>query len=457
MSRRKKIDVPDHARRNFMKWTLGLGAALGLKPWKIFESTESIFGTALADGAACSPVARFVGLVAGNGGLAWGTQLWPHADQATQSGGAFYATGQAVDQVMASGDHPMKLSPAAPAWGKMTAFMAGQNETHTNRPTSSSTIGTGTGLFAAVAALQTASPTLVPAIGIGMLPYGTATGAPALAAVPNAAGLVDLFNSAASSAGGALANSGDASLFEAYYKANIGLLRAAQRPTMQRGLGIGKVSSNLIGKNLANQLRPTADDLARYGVDAGTPQKLSSIANALITTVKAWKLNLTSSVIMPAFLDDPHGAFNDMAGTTATVQGFGAILTAFYNDLKATPDPSCGGLTLADNFVFAMTGDTPKDPNNPSGWPDGTPGNSNWLYVRGNGWLKSGWFGQVKGDGSIETWDPTSGNNMSGGSTDTLSGPAGAAVLYAVAKGDSRRVQDFYRGTIDGVTQPKQM
>ena len=26
-------------------------------------------------------------------------------------------------------------------------------------------------------------------------------------------------------------------------------------------------------------------------------------------------------------------------------------------------------------------------------WPDGTPNNTNWLYVMGNGQLKTGWFG----------------------------------------------------------------
>ena len=456
MARRRYVDLPDSARRSFLKWTVGIGAALGLRPWKIFEVTESVVGPALAGDAACAPVNRFVGIVAGTGGLAWGTQLWPHFDQATQAGRAFYATGQARDQLVESGDHAMKLGPAAPDWGKTTAFLCGSNETHTGRPSSSTTIGTGVGMFAAVAALQSASPTLVPAIGIGMLPYGSANGAPALASVPNAAGLVDLFNSAASTAGGALADSKDASVFEAYYKAHLSLMKAARRPTMQKGFGNGKVAANLLGTNLSTQLRPTAEDYLRYGVGAGTPQKLRSIAEALITTVKAFKLNLTSSVILPAFNDDPHGAFADPSGSKMVIEGFGQILTAFYQDLAAEPDSSCAGSKLADNLVFVMCGDTPKDPNEPSAWPDGTPGNSNWMYVRSGGWLRGGWFGQVKGDGSIETWDPSTGANVPGGSSASMSGPAGAAVLYAVAKGDQRRVQDFYRGVgIDGVIRLK--
>src|SRR4051812_11902548 len=161
--RRKFIDIPDHARRDFVKWTVGLGAALGLRPWKVFEVTESIVGPAMAQSASCTPVNRTIHNIMGNGGFAWMTQLWPHLAQATTAGASFYATGQATDQAVAAGDHPMKLGPAAPfaAYNKkMTAFIAGTNETHTGNPQSAANVATGVRLFAAVAALQTASPTL---------------------------------------------------------------------------------------------------------------------------------------------------------------------------------------------------------------------------------------------------------------------------------------------------------
>jgi hypothetical protein len=459
MSRNKKyIDIPDHARRDFIKWTVGLGAALGLRPWKVFEVQESVVGPAVAQSAQCSSVNRFVGFVAGNGGLAWVTQLWPHPEQATDASGAFYALGKATPQAVGAGDHAMPLSPDAPKFtGKMTAFVAGTNETHTTRPVSSSTVATGVGLFAATAALQTASPTLVPAIGVGQLPYGTAAGAPALAAVPNPAGMVGLFNSAASSAGGALVKAQDASLFEAYYKANLSLHRAAQLPTFTSGYLTGKVASNLIGKNLASQLQPTPDDLTRYGL-TGAAAKLANIGNTLITTAKAFKLNLTSSVLLPFMLDDPHGAFADMAGTTATIQSLGKILSAFMADLQAIDDPSCAGSKIGDNTVMAFVGDTHKDPFNMSGWPDGTANNSNVVWVYGAGQLRGGWFGQAKADGTLETWNPTTGAEVAGGSSAAMAAPADGAVLYAVAKGDLRRVQDFYRGPgLDGVIVPKNM
>jgi hypothetical protein len=458
MRRRQYIDLPDHARRNFVKWTIGLGAALGLRPWKVWEVQESIIGPAAAQSAKM-PVCRAVHLVAGNGGLAWFTQLWPFTNQATQQGRSFLFTGQATDQAVGTGDHAMKLSPVAPKWSgkKMTGFVCGTNQTHTTQQANSTTtVATGVSMHAAIAALQTAAPTLVPSIAITNLPYGTAAGAPAVASVPNAAGMVDLFNSASSIAGGALANANDAALFEAYYKANLSLRRAATRPTMTRGFLTGKVAANLLGKNLASQLRPAAADLTRYGVPAGAPQKLTNIANALITAVKAFKLNLTSFVMVPAMLDDPHGAFGDVAGSTQQATILGKILDGFWADLLAEPDPSEPGAKLADNFVFTINGDTYKNPDNPSGWGDGTPNNSNILYVMGSRYLRGGWFGQVSG-GVQQTWNPATGENVQGGQYAPLAAPAAAAALYAVAKGDMRRVSDFYRGDISGIIVPQQI
>jgi hypothetical protein len=452
--RRRYIDIPDHARRDFIKWTVGLGAALGLRPWKVFEVQESIVGPAVAASASCASVNRFVGFIGGNGGHAWNTQLWPHIGQA--AAGAFYAPGKATMQAKGTGDHDMPIAPDGPklAGKKMTGFVAGANETHTvTGLKTTAVVGTGISMFAAAAALQTASPTLVPAIAVSQLPYGAAAGAPAVAAVPNAAGMVDLFNSASSLAGGALANASDAALFEAYYKANLSLHAAAARPTMTSGLLTGKVAANLLGKNLASQLRPSADDLTRYGITTGTAAKLSSIGNTLITTAKAFALNLTSHIMLPTFLDDPHGAFQDMATLTATVQQYAKMLDAFMGDLMSIDDPMCAGRKMGDNLVMAWIGDTTKDALNSSGWPDGTMNNHNVMYVFGNGWTKAGWFGGIDANKALNTWDPTTGANTTTGMTSAqLAAPASAAVLFAVAKGDMRRVQDFYRGVdISGV------
>jgi hypothetical protein len=456
-TRRRYIDIPDHARRDFIKWTIGLGAALGLRPWKVFEVQESLVGPAVAASASCSSVNRFVGFVCGNGGHAWNTQLWPHPQQAVTAGASFYAIGQATPQGKGAGDHDMPLAPAAPKFAgkKMTAFVCGTNDTHNTAVLNGvATVATGVSMFAAAAAIQTASPTLVPSIAIAQVPYGLAAGAPQLASVPNPAGMVDLFNSASSIAGGALANASDAALFEAYYKANLSLHAAAARPTMTAGLRTGKVAANLLGKNLASQLRPSTDDLARYGITGGTPAKLASIGQTLITAAKAFALNLTSHVMLPAFLDDPHGAFQDMNTLQQTAVTYGKMLDAFMGDMMGIDDPMCAGRKLGDNLVMAWIGDTHKNPFNPSGWGDNTTANSNVMWVLGNGYTKAGWFGQDN-KGSLVTWDPTTGADMAtGGMTSAqLAAPASAAVLFAVAKGDMRRVQDFYRGPdIGGVT-----
>jgi hypothetical protein len=271
--------------------------------------------------------------------------------------------------------------------------------------------------------------------------------------------MVDLFNSASSLAGGALANASDAALFEAYYKANLSLHAAAGRPTMTAGVRTGKVAANLLGKNLASQLKPSADDLARYGVTGTTSAKISQVANALITTFKAFSLNLTSQVMLPAFNDDPHGAFADMPTLLSTVAAIGKMYDAFMADCMSVDDPMCAGRKIGDNLVMTWNGDTTKDALAPNGWGDGTMAGHNVLYVLGAGYIKAGWFGGINAQKALETWDPATGNNVpTGGMTSAqLAAPASAAVLYAIAKGDMRRVQDFYRGgAIDGIINASQ-
>jgi hypothetical protein len=408
-----------------------------------------------------------VHIIAGDGGFSWFQLLWPHVDVAAamDPNFAFHAPGQAV---MATGsDKPLALGPQAP-WRTrgqskfITAFMSGTNQTHTRSPASSATIATGVGLFAACAALQASTPTLVPVIGVNagpaMMPYGAAAGAPSIAQVANSDGLVDLFNSAASSAMGTLANPKDAALYEAAYKGFLGLNAAAGRSTYTRSYRTAKVASNLLGLNLSGQLRPSGADLTRYGIDGGTPSKLTELAKALITTAKAFKLGLTSSVLIPAMEDDPHGAFADMNSLNMTITTLGQILDAFMADLDALDDPTCAGSKIGSNTVLSIHGDTPKTPLDRNGWPDGTPGNANWVYALGAGWIKTGWFGGILRDGSFKGFDPTTGADMPGQMSNATSMAASAAIAYAVTKGDMRRVNDFYRGAdLGGIVRPKQM
>jgi hypothetical protein len=462
MADQRLKDLQGSGRRDFLRWATTVGALLGLERARFLDALSGSAGVALADQASCATTARSVHLVAGNGGLAHFNLIWPQVPIAkgTSQNFAFHALGKAVD---AKGtDKPLVYAPESPfqklkATRQISVFHSGTNETHTSQPVSAATIATGTGMIAAVAAIQQANPTLLPVIGVNPLTFGTAPGAPQVATVANSAGLVDLFNSAASQT--LLQQPANASLNEAYYKAFLGLNAAAKSQTMARPFGVGKVAANLLGKNLSSQLSPTAADDAAYGVTASTPTVISEIAHSLATAVKAFKLGLTSSLVIPAFRDDPHGLFaNGDTDAQASAAALGKVMDAFMAQCAATPDPSCTSATLADNIVFTVHGDTPKDPTNRNGWPDGTPGNSNWIYVYGNGFLKTGWFGNIDANRNVTGWDPATGNDVPGGASSSTAQAAAAAVAYAVAKGDLRRVQDFYRGgQITGVINLQQM
>lgn len=449
------------SRRGLIKWSLAAGAVLGLPRWKVFEVLERSAGPACAADAACHPTMRSVHLVAGNGGFAWFQLLWPHNEIAAAGNNnfAFHAPGQ---QTLAEGtDKPLTFAPETP-WKalagrrQMSAFMAGNNETHTNQPNSASTL-MGSSIYAVASALQSTNPSVVPVIAVGDAPFGTAAGAPRAARVGSGDDIVGLFNSAASREGGLLSNAEDAELYNTHYQALIGLNRAAGRSTQLKTYETSQKAASLLGTNLASVLTPTDQDMARYGVGPGTRSNVMDIARVLMVTAKAFKLGLTSSVVLPAMRDDPHGAFNDMNNLRNTVASLGAVLQGFYDELAETPDDSCAGATLADNFVLTITGDTPKDPRDRNGWPDGTPQNSNWIYVLGGGYLRSGWHGGVLANGQVQGFDPATGAS-NGTPSNQLGNAATAAVAYAIAKGDERRIQDFARGIdIKGITVPQQL
>ncbi len=459
IERLKNLDGP--SRRSFLKWGAAAAAGLGLERAKFLNVIGETAGVAMADTASCASTMKSVHVVAGTGGFAWFQLLWPQVEVAQSNNQAFayHAFGQG--NLATDTDKPFYFGPQAPwsTYGKskyISAFMAGQNETHKNTPLTAASVGNNQSVMAVAAAIQLSTPSLLPVIAVNPLNFGGAPGAPAPTTVGNADGLVQLFNSAASRA--LLSVPEDASLYEAYYKAFLGLNRAAGRATMLQGLRIGKQSASFLGKNLAAQLQPSAADLTRYGIDSGTPTKLSEIGKTFITAVKAFQLGLTQSVILPAMMDDPHGAFSDMNNLTTTVTALGKMLDEFMNDANKTPDPACTAQNLSESLVMTVHGDTPKDPLNRAGWPDGTQNSSNWIFAMGNGYLKSGWFGQYKADGTTEGFDPTTGMNVPGQSSMTTSASAGAAVAYAVSKGDIRRVQDFYSGpALDGIINVNQV
>ena len=465
MADQRLKDLRGQGRRDFLKWSATVAAALGLERARFLDALSGVAGTALADSAACSTTCRSVHFNAGNGALSRWTLMFPHIEQATVATATYSFQNPGSGKLVTGTDKPWVWANESPfqklpVTRQVTGFMAGTNETHTNTPVTAATVATGTGMIAAIAAIQQANPTLLPVIGINPVVFGTAAGAPAIATVGNAAGLVGLFDSVASKT--LLNTPSNAALNEAYYKAFLGLNAAAGRATVAKGYETGKVAANLLGKNLASQLAPTAADDAMYGITAASPTALTEQAHALVTAVKAFKLGLTSCIIVPSFRDDPHGLFGGgkqqaLMDSTA----LGKVMDAFMAQAAAAPDPSCSAKSLADNLVITWHGDTTKDPFDENVWGDGTSSNSNTLYVYGNGYLKTGWMGTYTGAGKVSTFDPATGQDVAVSgtvTTGTMANAAAAAALYAVAKGDMRRVQDFYRGqAITGLVNIQQL
>ena len=258
--------------------------------------------------------------------------------------------------------------------------------------------------------------------------------------------MVGLFNSAASQA--ILDLPEDAALYEAYYKALLGLNSAAARPTQLRGLRIGKQAAGFLGQNLAKELTPVQADFDRYGIDGGTPTKLAEIAR------RASSRSGVQAQHHP--VDHPPASATTRTTPSATWPRCshgdqpGKILERSCRP-RRQPDPSCSDRKLAESGHHRPRRH-PKTPLQRSGWPDGTPGDSNWIYAMGNGYLKTGWHGGVKANGNTDGFDPTTGATVPNQAASATSAAAGAAVAFAIAKGDMRRVQDFYTGpAIDGI------
>jgi hypothetical protein len=446
------------SRRNFLRWGVAAAAALGLDRANYLNVLSDTAGVAMADNAAASATSKSIHLLAGNGGLAWFTQLFPYPSIAKSGSttAALYAPGNAY--TAATTDKPAIWAPGSPfrklsKSQQMTVFVAGTNETHTKTPTSAIELGQN-GLLAAVSAIQAATPTLLPVMAINPISFGTAPGAATPATVASADGLVDLFNSAASQS--LLQEPANARLAQAYFNAFAQLNAASGQKTFTKAYGTARTAQGLLAKNLAGQLRMSAEDDARYGITAATPTSVVEIGRAMGTAVKAFKLGLTSSLILPAMDDDPHGAFQNKSTLTANVETLGKIFDAVLADALAAADPGGGSGKLGDSLVITISGDTPKDARVASGWPDGTAQNHNLLMVYGAGFLKTGWFGDMDAAGKLTTWDPATGGTGTQTSAQ-LAGAASAAVAYAVAKGDDRRVQDFGVPVPKGVIVPKTM
>lgn len=456
MSRDKDRQV---TRRALIQWSLAAGAALGVSHSRIAEVLSRAGGNRLADAATSTPTKRSVHIRAGDGALAWFTLLWPQNDIAAGAPGNARTTwpfAVADTRKIQGTGGELTLGPNTPFANaapdrQMTVLMAGRNETHAANPSSIVRSVSGNSMFALIAQLQQSSPTVIPVVTVADAALGTAPGAPRAAVVPTGKDIIGLFNSAASRAGGLLdkARVGHADLYRAHYETLAQLNRAANRTTMRDSYATARGAAKFLGTNLASQLEITAADEAAYGIDGSMREEIQEIARTLIVTAKAFQLRLTSSVVLPALRDDPHGAFANMTLLNSTTASLKRVLDAFMADLARRTD-DVTGTPLSEDIVITIEGDTPKTPLDRTNWLDDTPEDSNWIYIYGGGKLKTGWFGGISRTGAVKGFDPKTGAATAYDGALQAQATVGA-VAYAVTRGDAKRTNDLVRMDISGI------
>lgn len=438
-------------RRALIKWSVAAGAALGVSRSKIFDILETTAGRQIAFAASEHATTRSVHLAAGNGGLAWFQLFWPQVDiaRARNPRFAWHKIGMELD--VPGTAQPLVIGPDTPwanlpAERQVTCFTCGSNETHVGNAQSTTTLN-GSGIFAIASLLQASSQAVIPFVTIGGATGGSAPGAAPAANVADADGIIGLLTSAAASAGGLLANPADAQLYKMQFDALTQLNRAANRSTQSVAYETASSAARLLGVNLAARLSITGDDLTRYGITGDTRANVTAIARALIITVKAFQMGLMNAVVMPAMLDDPHTAF---AGDVGVVPAqLGRVLDAFMADLATTIDDTTR-VSLADDTVITIHGDTPKDALTASGWPDGTRQNLNHVYMYTAGHAKPGWFGSLDRTGAVNGFGADGRPAPYNGATTAKL--ATATIAYCIAKRDARAIANFANGlTIGGV------
>lgn len=466
---RAKDEQHQVSRRALIGWMSAAGAALSVPLWKTWEVIEKTHGSAWAQGASCVGANRLVDICMGGGALAWATQVFPYFEmardstQATQS--YLYqanrgAPAVGTDRDLWIGPATQRIYDAIPNYGKFghTIFLSGQNETHNSLGMSPITSSRGNTSNAVSEVMHTTNsfPRLLSGIGVGNAFYGTAPGAAPPTTVGSAGGMVDLFDSAATQAGGVLASTQNADLFKRNVDALMSLNRLAGRASTQSAFQIGRDGAFVIGKNFREILEPSFADRDRYGLNGGMfgdvalDGGMQDLGNFLIITSKLFENGLTpQSLIQGRFAPgDPHGGFG--GGTLAASRNYGMALGymmgAFFEDMQKD-DPYCSGEPMHNNSVFTLHGDTPKSGNNNNGgnWADGTSGGHNFSVAFGGGWLKTGQFGNLSANNQYTGWSPQTGELDGNMQSNQLGATSAGAIIYALSKGKMRDAEVYGR------------
>ncbi len=358
---------------------------------------------------------RAVHLMAGNGGLAWFTLVWPVPPMIENFEARF-----AYDNVFFANsdaslppDHPLFTRRVAQRtlWQNLgkrpsaTVMVAGTNQTHTSTP-NQRTFANGNDTFSLAGALQTGLRAPLPTLSLGR------SGLVARGPVP-------------------------------------GVVAAS----VEFAIALLKTSSGITTEQEA-QLRPTPAAIDEW-TQKSTYAPFRTLAEYLYFTAAAFRLGLVATVVAPALEDDPHGAFTDKVLLTKRADELTHTLDSFYEALNKAVEPACTRrrvpVSLADNVVLVITGDTPKNSFAQQGWGDATPQNTNWIFARTNGFLRPGWFGEIK-ETTGQGFDAHTGALAATSNKDA----ALAGILYAIARGDAAAVSAVgatvdYAGLVDPV------
>jgi hypothetical protein len=526
MANWKLKELRDERRRTFLKMCTVAAAAVGVERAKLLNFLADEGGNGLAE-AAGDTYGRSLIVPSPNGVFAWFQELWPQADMAFKACqnaaiptanipnvgavaqfGAFssylYTTQRSFGTAgtyrgtftpgkgmpmptlpggvkgWTGGDRPFFYGPDAPWFDHangvpkypVTALMSGKDETHTEFPAASTVLSGSSTLQAALASLGAAnSSAVVPVLGIDPVKYGRAPGAPDVATVPSAAGMIDLFNSAASQF--TLAGKFEQEMFDTYFKAVVGLRKSSPRTSWAPQMSVTKNAAHIIGLNFAAQLTPTSAELASFGVQEmldnfsgnagymtmGQRNGIEEFGRVLLVVAKAFALGLSKTAIVAlspgstgeTTFTDPHVSFGGTTQLTQarnTTKHLGKVLDGFYSYLSQQVDPEQPTEKLDQNTVFLAYGDTPHTPLQGSGWPDATPDGCNWTYVmdpRAN--IKNGWFGQcytmkVSGRNGIG-YNPVTGEDDPAKVSEQMSPFSSTAAVYAVARGDKNKTAEY--------------
>lgn len=361
------------------------------------------------------PPLQALHIMAGVGSFAYFQLLWPQVEIALADNPSFATLEPSSEGVLIPGDasgnkewFATSMAPWIDANGvpfpgmEITAFLSGGNRTHTYTAGAILTLASGFGFYASPLTYRRMPAAPFPIVAV---PRGIEFGAAPGALLPSVAMSNDLLIA----------------------------LYAADGP----------------------DLTPTPEELALFDIANAPAPGLADFGRSLIIATKALTSNLSNVIVVSMPGLDPHGAFADIPYTTSVVTYLQTVLNGVYELLRT---PWAGTPSHVDRVLITVQGDTPKNPLVRAGWPDSTPGGSNWIYVVGKGYLKHGWFGRIHATGTVSGYDPATGMDDPDRSSSSTEGQTAAAIVYATTRGDAAFVENALiggaRSTYGGVVRP---